>query len=77
MRRALRRIGLQPVSWANFAPPQVVADRHSNVRLLGDRDPVRLLKNAYAELSQLVARATRGRMVVSADLDVEAVSSLR
>jgi SAM-dependent methyltransferase len=73
MRSALRSTSLRPVSWANFAPAQVVADRHSNVRLLGDRDPVRLLKNTYAELSPLVARATRGRMIVSSDLDVEAV----
>jgi 2-polyprenyl-3-methyl-5-hydroxy-6-metoxy-1,4-benzoquinol methylase len=73
MRRALERAGLQPVDWTNFPPPQVTTDRACNVRLSGHCDPRIALKNRYARVTARLAGSSRGRLVLSPDLDVLAV----
>jgi 2-polyprenyl-3-methyl-5-hydroxy-6-metoxy-1,4-benzoquinol methylase len=73
LRRALRGSGLEPVEWPVLVPPQVgLANRDPSQA--GRRSSVTVVKNAHARLADCVARASRGRVVVGADLDVVARS---
>jgi 2-polyprenyl-3-methyl-5-hydroxy-6-metoxy-1,4-benzoquinol methylase len=60
---SLSQAGLTAVNWTNFPPPQVAVGREWSVGL----------KNAYARLASAIARLSSGRLVISSDLDVEAV----
>lgn len=67
--RALGEAGLRPIEWPCLPPPQVG---------LGNREPieparltlVKRLKNAHAGTARALAAMTRGRIVISSDLDV-------
>lgn len=73
LRRTLDAAGLIPVAWPCLPPPQVgLANREPTEpsRLT----PVKRLKNLHAGTSRALAAATRGRLVLSSDLDVLVVS---
>jgi hypothetical protein len=73
LRRALQACGLTPVEWPGFPPPQVgYANRHPAEA--GRRTVVTLAKNAYALAARELAAASRGAIVLGADLDVVAVA---
>jgi SAM-dependent methyltransferase len=71
MRRALRVSGLKPLAWPVLAPPQVgYANRQASNA--GRRTPVTRVKNAHARAADRIASASRGTVVLGADLDVVA-----
>lgn len=76
LRRALESVGLRAIEWPVLPPPQVgLANRDPSQA--GHKSAVTRIKNAHASLAHTVAQASRGLIVVGADLDVVAMSAQR
>lgn len=69
LRLALGEAGLTPVRWPVLPPPQVGLGNRGPERA-GSATPTTLLKNAHAGGADRLARLSRGRLVLGADLDV-------
>jgi 2-polyprenyl-3-methyl-5-hydroxy-6-metoxy-1,4-benzoquinol methylase len=61
MARTLASSGLVPLAWPVFRPPQVPIGRSATSVVL---------KNAYARIARVGAKASRGAVVIGSDLDV-------
>jgi SAM-dependent methyltransferase len=72
LRRALLQVGLDPIAWPVLPPPQVGFGNRDPSHA-GRRTAVTIAKNAYARSSDVVARASGGKVVAGADLDVVAM----
>jgi 2-polyprenyl-3-methyl-5-hydroxy-6-metoxy-1,4-benzoquinol methylase len=70
---ALHAAGLEPVAWPVLPPPQVgIANRRPDTA--GQRSITTRIKNLHAAVADRASRASGGRLVIGADLDVVAVS---
>lgn len=73
LRAALAQARFTAVDWRNLPPPQVAVRKAPTERASGGRRWSVTAKNAYARFATKIARLTAGRLVVSSDLDVEAI----
>jgi 2-polyprenyl-3-methyl-5-hydroxy-6-metoxy-1,4-benzoquinol methylase len=69
LRRALAAARLRPIAWPVYPPPQV-GYGNRDASATSKRTAVTIVKNAHAAMAGSLASISRGRLVLSSDLDV-------